>query len=630
MKHAIYSSKVVTPDDVIAATIFIDGETIVGVERGQAGPDSIPADINFIDVGNLVVSPGVIDAHVHINEPGRTDWEGFETATLAAAAGGVTTLVDMPLNSSPVTTTSISLRTKMLAAQGKCHVDVGFYAGLIPGNESGLESLIRNGVLGVKAFLCDSGLDEFPAADEKTLRAALPILKPSGIPLLAHAELISNPNSPQPLADPRSYQQYANSRPPDFELAAIELLIKLCREFETPIHIVHLATAKALPMIAAAKSEGLPLTVETCPHYLYFDDTDIDAGQTEFKCAPPIRDIANRMLLCEAVADGTIDTIGSDHSPCPPDLKQQGNFEKAWGGIAGLQLTLPAVWSVGKALDWSLSLLAEKLSAGPAKVFGLKNKGRIEPGYDADLVVWDPEQSFTVNGPSLFHRHDVTPYEGRELVGVPQQTWLRGTRLFEAGNSDSHFGSHVCGAFVKRERQVATVTKHQVAGYLNSLSTEQREHVLETCCASRAWIRRMFDSQAFAHDGEVLGVATLCWQGLTETDYLEAFSAHPRIGDVNSLRKKYSNTKRIAGNEQAGVQTASQETLERLAEANEEYFKKFGFIFIVFATGKSADEMLQILEERMGNDRVTEIRNAAAAQLEITKLRLNKLPGTDS
>ena len=558
MKHAIFSSRVITPADVVSATIFVDGGRIVAIDRCEScKQDEIPDGTKFIDASDQVVSPGIIDTHVHINDPG-THWEGFETATRAAAAGGVTTLIDMPLNSIPVTTNVAAFKAKQLAAQGKCRVDVGFYAGLIPGNESELEALMANGVIGIKAFLCHSGLDEFPAADEQTLRAALPILKAHNIPLLAHAEIVSDLGGNQTPPDARSYQHFVTSRPPEFELAAIELLIKLCREYQTPIHIVHLATAKALPMIVGAKKAGLPLTVETCPHYLFFDDTDIEDGQTEFKCVPPIRDVANRMLLCEAVADGTIDTIGSDHSPCPPDLKllEHGDFGRAWGGIAGLQLSLPAIWTVANKLGWNFKLLAEKLSGNPAQIFGLQHSGRIEVGCNADFVIWNPDETFVVDSGSLQHRHKTTPYDGRTLNGLVRQTWLRGRTVFDAENADNNFIAEVTGAFAKRTRDSVMVCECRIAAYLNAMGQADRLLALESCCASKAWCERMLAGPSFVDDKEVLDRAETSWAGLADDDYLEAFLAHPKIGDVDSLRAKYSNTKHIASNEQAGVAAA--------------------------------------------------------------------------
>ena len=613
---AIQSSRVITPGGEIAASIVIENGKITQIIEGEEAP----AGLECTSYGDQVISPGLVDAHVHINEPG-TDWEGFETATKSAAAGGVTTLIDMPLNSLPVTTDIAALQQKIDSSQGKIHVDVGFYGGVVPKNLSQISWLLDQGVLGIKAFLCDSGLEQFPAAGEQELRAALAELKPLGVPLLAHAE-IELENEKHPTSDPSDYQQYADSRPPKFELTAIKLLIKLCREYQTPVHIVHLATAEALPLIATAKQEGLPLTVETCPHYLFFDATKVSAGDTRFKCAPPIRDEANRLALCKAVASGLIDTIGSDHSPCPPELKQleSGDFTKAWGGIAGLQLTLPASWTALQTHGVTLSTLAQRTATRPAEVFGLGDrKGKIEVGYDADLVVWNPEEQFQVDADGLFHRHSVTPYESFELQGTVKCTFVRGSLVFDSKQQPQH-PRPVGQTLIRTNACVDSVALH-----LDRLSEEKLTTVLESCCASTSWVKCMTQDGKFITSANVVSRAEAAASTLVETDWLEAFSAHPRIGDVDSLQAKYANTKATAGNEQAGVDVADKTTLERLAEANEQYFQKFGFIFIVFATGKSAAEMLELLEERLPNDRATEITNAAAEQLKITLLRLRKL-----
>ncbi len=610
-RFAIASSRVVTPDGEVKAAIVIeDGKIVDVIDR-----DSVPPEIPLTDFGGLVISPGVIDAHVHVNEPGRTEWEGFESATAAAALGGVTTIIDMPLNSSPVTTTVAALNAKRDAAEGKCRVNVGFYGGLVPGNEAELESLIDEGVFGVKAFMCHSGLDEFPAAGEKEMRSALEVLKKSGVPLLAHAEIVGDAPA---IEDPESYAQYSASRPQWFETEAIDLLIKLCREFNTPVHIVHLAAATAIPAIESAKREGLPLTVETCPHYLFFVDHQIANGQTQFKCAPPIRDANNLKELCMAVRSGLIETIGSDHSPCPPELKllDDGDFEKAWGGIASLQLLLSVSNTVGRFFKWSPSLLAERLSKRPAEIFGLgESKGQIKLGFDADLVVWDPRKSFVCDGKSLAHRHDVTPYDDSEMFGVVKQTYVRG----QVVATDGELIGEPIGELLRRKQASG------IAVFVNDLSTEARRSAFESCCASPAWIEQMMSQVDFRYDVEVLRRAEESFEGLAEAELLEAFSAHPRIGDVDSLRKKYANTKAIASGEQSGVDSATESVLQRLADANDEYFDNFGFIFIVCATGKSAREMLDILESRLPNDRETEMANAATEQLKITKIRLRKL-----
>jgi allantoinase len=403
------------------------------------GPDEVPAGWPVEDAGELLVLPGLVDTHVHVNEPGRTDWEGFATATRAAAAGGVTTLIDMPLNISPVTTTAGALRLKRQAAAGQCWVDVGFHGGVVPGNAAEVEPLIAAGVCAFKAFLCHSGIDEFPNAAEADLRAAMPRLAAAGLPLFVHAELVG----PLPpgvesafAANPRSYSAYLASRPPEWEVQAIRLMIQLCREHRCPVHIVHLAAAGAArPLIEQAKAEGLPLTVETCPHYLYFAAEEVPDGDPRFKCAPPIRGRDQRQLLREMVAGGVIDTLGSDHSPAPPGLKHldDGDLRQAWGGIASLQLLLPVVGSVFEDVR-DKKYLIDALTARPADLVGLGGrKGRIAPGRDADLVVVDPGAEFRVEAERLHHRHKPTPYDRRRLQGVVQTTYLRGRRVYDRG-----------------------------------------------------------------------------------------------------------------------------------------------------------------------------------------------------
>ncbi len=615
-RFAIRSSRVITPEGERRATIVIENGKFSEVTTG----DCLPANMEVVDFEDLVISPGVVDAHVHINEPGRADWEGFETATAAAAAGGVTTLIDMPLNSSPVTTTLAALKEKRAAAEGKCRVDVGFYGGVVPGNQGDLQRLIESGVLGLKAFMCDSGLDEFPASGQSELRSALATLKDSSVPLLVHAEIIGDSTAAK---DQRSFEEFVRSRPPQFEVDAIKLLIKLCKEFKTPVHIVHLATSQALPFIAAAKKDGLPITVETCPHYLKFFSEEIEDGVTSFKCTPPIRDKANRDELLAAVESGLIETIGSDHSPCPPEMKllESGNLSKAWGGIASLQLTLSIMATLARKQSWSLELLADRLSGRPAEIFRLgKSKGRIEKGYDADVVVWNPESTFTAGASELYHRHPITPYEGRELYGVVHQTFVRGNLVYDYSQAkEDRLVGEPEGSLLKRKSNMS------LASAINCRSDEGKYALLESCCASKTWIDRMTKGCPFDDDDDVITRATKSWNDVSEDDLLEAFSAHPRIGDVDTLRAKYANTKAIASGEQSGVDSADEAVLLRLAEANDEYFDKFGFIFIVCATGKTADEMLDLLEARLKNDRDTELKNAGAEQLKITIIRLRKL-----
>ncbi len=432
---AIAGRAVLTPEGLRPAAVVVRGETIAAV----VPPEQTPAGLPVEDVGTRVLLPGLVDTHVHINEPGRTDWEGFETATRAAAAGGITTLVDMPLNSSPVTTTPEALRQKLAAAAGKLWVDCGFYGGVIPASAAEMEPLIRAGVLGLKAFLCHSGIDEFPNATEADLRRAMPAIARSGRPLLVHAELPSldaGGNMAGHPGDPRSYRGYLASRPPAWEHDAIRLLIELCREYRCRVHVVHLASAEALPMIARARAEGLPLTVETCPHYLVFAAEEIPDGDPRFKCAPPIRGQENRERLWEGLRVGLIDTVGSDHSPAPPALKQleSGDLRRAWGGIASLQLALSAVWTEARRRGWSLAEVVRLMTSRPAELVGLRGrKGVLAPGADADLVVFDPEASCVVDAGRLYHRHKITPYEGRTVIGRVHKTYLRGRPVYEEG-----------------------------------------------------------------------------------------------------------------------------------------------------------------------------------------------------
>ena len=609
---ALVSTRVVTPGGVVPAAILIRGGTIAGF--AAHGKDRYP--VPTVDVGDLVVLPGLVDTHVHLNDPGRADWEGFATGTAAAAAGGITTLVDMPLNSSPVTTDPAGLAAKRAAASGRIRVDCGFFGGVVPGNADQVEALADGGVVGFKAFLCHSGIDDFPDVGEADLRAVMPILARRGLPLLAHAEVVPPGSPPMDPARPGSYAGWLASRPPSWEVEAIRLLIRLCREYRCHVHVVHLATAGALPLIAAAKAEGLPLTVETCPHYLTFAAEEIPDADPRFKCAPPIRSEADREALWEGLRSGLIDTIGTDHSPAPPALKHldTGDLARAWGGIASLQLSLPAVWTEARRRGFALTDLARWMAASPAALVGLGGrKGKIEAGHDADFVLFDPDAPFLVEGSGLHHRHPATPYEGRSLVGRVVATYLRGARIASDGVTEGE------------PRGEAIRGGPSGLGRLNAASPPEARADLLRCCGSTRWADRMAALRPFASPADLFEAAETVWEGLDRADRLEAYAAHPRIGDVDSLRAKFASTAAWASGEQAGVAEADEATLAALAGGNLAYEARFGHIFIVCATGKSAGEMLALLQARLANTPEAEAPIAAGEQAKITRIRLGKL-----
>ena len=431
-RFALHSHRVVTTSGVIEATVIISDEKIEQVFPGfLRNPD-----LSVEDLKDAVIMPGLIDSHVHINEPGRTEWEGFNTATQAAAAGGITTLIDMPLNSSPVTTNTKALALKIESAKKALHVNCGFYGGIIPGNFSDLESLMQAGVFGIKAFLTHSGIDEFPNVTEQHLRQAMPILKKHNMPLLVHAEL-DEPHSDQIFLEqnPINYFAYLKSRPKSWEDKAINLMIDLCKGFNTPVHIVHLSSSNSINPLKQAIASGLPISTETCPHYLFFNAEGIPDGGTQYKCAPPIREKENNEQLWDALRQEVISFIVTDHSPAPPEIKelQSGDFKKAWGGIAGLQFSLPVVWTKAKEKGFTMEDISNLMSRNIARFLELEKKGKIAEGCDADLVIWNPEKEFVVTRDSIEHRHKITPYEGLLLSGVVERTYVGGHNVFENG-----------------------------------------------------------------------------------------------------------------------------------------------------------------------------------------------------
>jgi len=448
----VRGQRVFTPRGEGPAAIHIDRSrgTIAAVTAIEAAPP-----VETIDAGSLCVLPGLVDTHVHINDPGRTDWEGFETATRAAAAGGVTTLVDMPLNSIPPTTTLGGLQEKLAALEAKARVDVALCGGLVPANAQGeLAELFKEGVLAYKCFLAESGVAEFSHVQEDELRAGMRALAKIDAPLFVHAEL------PAPLAegeraamglDPRKYATYLASRPRRAEDAAIELVLRIAQETGARAHIVHLSSSDALGLFRKARDSRTALTVETCPHYLTFASEEIPDGDTAYKCAPPIRERNNREKLWDALREGLIDQVVTDHSPSTVELKcsGSGDFMKAWGGISSLQLGLAAVWTAAQSRGRSIRDLVEWMSVAPARLAGLSGrKGAIVVGADADLVLWDPDAAFEVDVATLEHKNKVSPYHGRSLKGVTHRTLLRGRTVYRRGTPFDDAVRH--GRWVRR------------------------------------------------------------------------------------------------------------------------------------------------------------------------------------
>jgi allantoinase len=436
MAHAFLSKRIVTPQGTQPGALLVEDEKIRAICR----PSEIPADATAHDCGNDALLPGLVDTHVHINQPGRTEWEGFRTATRAAAAGGYTTLVDMPLNCLPETTTVAALEEKRSSARGECCVDWAAWGGAVADNQHDILPLARAGALGFKCFLIYPGCDGFTMIDQQQLEAALPFIAESGLPLLVHAELAGPIDGAMETlrdADWRRYATYLASRPDEAELQAIRLMIRLCRQYWFRLHIVHLSTALALEEFQAARTEGLPITIETCPHYLHFAAEEITDGATLLKCAPPIRSKENQQQLWSGLRDGIIDMIVTDHSPCPPAMKREdsGRFDLAWGGIASISLALSVIHTECCRREFTLDDIVRWMGSAPAALAGIGHRvGTLAPGRDANFIILDTDAEFTVTVDKLHYRHPISPYLNERLRGVVKATYLRGAAVYREGN----------------------------------------------------------------------------------------------------------------------------------------------------------------------------------------------------
>jgi allantoinase len=431
---AILSDRVYIKGSLIPAVIIYENGMIVDIRDKT----DIPNGCIYQDVGNLVIMPGLIDTHVHINEPGRTDWEGFNTATQAAAAGGITTVIDMPLNCIPVTTSREAVSVKKACLKDQIWVDIGFHGGVIPDNIDELKPMIDMGINSFKAFMIDSGVDEFPASDYATLDKAMPILAQGNATLLVHAELDNSNDDFKPL-DNSSYKEFLESRPDNWEVDAISTIVDLSKKHNCKVHIVHLSSAKAIKLIQQAQNDNIQITAETCPHYLTLSSDTIPDGDSRFKCCPPIRDDDNQDELWKGLEDGSIAFIVSDHSPCTPALKrlEEENLWEAWGGISSLQFGLSLIWTAIQKRGYSMKHLVKWMCERPARLVDLEEiKGKIQKGFQADFVIWNPEAAHTIKKSDILFKNKMSAYEEHRVLGVVEQTILRGENIYHRNKTN--------------------------------------------------------------------------------------------------------------------------------------------------------------------------------------------------
>ncbi|MFF2274684.1 allantoinase AllB [Agromyces sp. NPDC058126] len=566
-----------------------------------------------------VLLPGLVDTHVHVDEPGRTEWEGFASATRAAAAGGVTTIIDMPLNSIPPTVSVAALAVKRAAAAGQLAVDVGFWGGIVPGSLDEIEPLVAEGVFGFKCFLLPSGVPEFPPVSVDEMEAAMGRIAALDSLLIVHAEdagLIEG--APHPGGP--AYADFLASRPREAEDTAIARVIVGAERTGARAHVLHLSSADSLGRIADARAAGVRLSVETCPHYLTLSAEDVPAGATAFKCCPPIREQSNRDALWQGLVDGVIDLVVSDHSPATPELKfaGDGDFELAWGGIASLQLGLPLVWTEARRRGIGLERVVLWMSERPAELVGLVTKGRIAVGADADLVVFAPEARFTVDAALLQHRHPVSPYDGRELTGVVRRTLLAGVPV-DRERPRGRMLRREPVPLAGRRQHNGTMTQADPLERFNGADREEAIASLRPCLDISRWCDELVDARPFASLDDLVRAAGLAATPFTDAEVAQALGHHPRIGERAAGPGESAVLSRA---EQAGVDPADAELARALAEGNAAYERRFGRVFLIRAAGRSARDILEALEARLGNDDADEAAIVAEQLREIAVLRV--------
>ena len=618
----VRGERVLVDGDFTPAEVGVRGGVIMQIAPHGTG---LVASRTVELADDEVLIPGLVDTHVHVNEPGRTEWEGFASATRAAAAGGVTTIVDMPLNSIPPTTSAAALEVKRRAAEGQVFVDVGFWGGVVPGNLADLEPLIAEGVFGFKCFLVHSGVDEFPPVSAEEMEAAMSVLASADDSLLiVHAEdaaLIDA--APHPHS--REYADFLASRPREAEGAAVGAVIERAQRTGARAHILHLSSADALERIAAAKRHAVRLTVETCPHYLVLTADDVASGATEYKCCPPIREAGNREALWQGLESGVIDFIVSDHSPAPAALKHagDGDFAEAWGGIASLQLGLPLVWTEARRRGIRLERVIEWMSAAPARRVGLTHKGRIAEGAAADLAVFAPDATFTVDAAALEHRHPITPYDGRELTGVVRAAYLAGVPVDR---------SKPRGRLLRRPAATATDAAAAAASAPDrttgeAMSLDEFNHAdretaiaaLRPCVDVTRWCEELADGRPYSSVDELVARAEVAASPFTAEEVEAALAHHPRIGE--RARGEHAEAA-MSRAEQAGVDPSDAAIAAALADGNRAYEERFGRVFLIRAAGRSAAEILAALTERLTHTPAEEEPIVAEQLREIAVLRL--------